>query len=104
MTTEAEKPAKKLTEVADIDKFYGPDKNRIIGKIKEGDEKLAEPVDLAKLDIDRVQAVNAADDYISRCNSEKAVAFGAAAVVMAFGCGAGLVGTMWYLSSIGYLS
>jgi hypothetical protein len=78
--------------------------NRIAGKVEEGDEKLAEPVDLAKLDIDRVEAVNAADDYVNRANGEKAVAFGAAAIVMAFGCGAGLVGTMWYLSSAGYLS
>jgi hypothetical protein len=79
-------------------------KNFIKGEVKEDDWKLAEPVDLGKLDIDRTAAVNAADDYSNKRSHEKAVEFSSAAVVMAFGCGAGLVGTIWCLSNLGYLN
>lgn len=77
--------------------------NKIIGAVTENDYLLAEPIDLGEMDINRTDAVNAADDYVNKRGGEKAIAFGGAAVVMAFAVGCGLVGTMWFLASNGYL-
>lgn len=71
----------------------------IHGARKESDKKLVKKIDLTELDVNRINAVDNAFNYIERNAHEKATAFTPAMMVACFAIGAGLIATLWVMST-----
>ena len=72
---------------------------KINGIRKESDKDLVKKIDLTELDVNRINAVDNAFAYIERNATEKATAFTPAMMVACFGIGAGLIATLWIMST-----
>ena len=71
----------------------------IHGVRKESDKNLIQKIDLTELDVNRINAVDNAFAYIEMNAHEKATAFTPAMMVACFAIGAGLIGTLWIMST-----
>lgn len=72
---------------------------KIEGKKTESDKQLITKVDIAELDVSRINSVNKAFEYIEKNAQEKAIAFTPAMMVACFGIGAGLIATLWVMAT-----
>ncbi len=72
---------------------------KINGIRKESDTDLITKIDLTELDVNRINAVDNAFAYIERNAHEKATAFTPAMMVGCFAIGAGLIATLWIMTT-----
>ncbi len=71
----------------------------IKGEKKASDKELVRRTDLAELDVNRIEGVDNAFAYLEEKHHEKATTFTPALMVAMFGIGAGLIGTLWLMST-----
>lgn len=72
---------------------------KIQGSSKESDRTYVSKIDLSDLEVSRINSVDKAFEYIERNAHEKATAFTPAMMVACFGIGAGLIASLWLMTT-----